>query len=223
MRSIAGFAIVGLFMLPGLTWWCGEAAAEQPPEFWQRREVVVRVIDLPDTAMFRRGPSSHIDLGYHFQPDGTGVWVGYASSGAHEPLDAVSLGMTMAAAGLNELPPPPQRPASFLAYAFFAAIALSIMAVIGRFMLGQRLAALRTNRRKNSMLHGDISAPEEKTPAGVRQAMKKAAEKKRAVERAAKQAKAMELAPEPKLAPVIAQRGIEATAKPNAKFGRRGW
>lgn len=223
MRRIAGLAIVSLLILPGLSWWSGVASANEQLEFWHSKDVVVRVVDLPDTAMFQRGSQSHVDLGYHFRPDGSGVWVGYVAGGAHETLDAVSLGMTMAAAGLDRLPEPPQRPAGFLAYIFFAAIALSIVAVIGRFVLGRRLAVLRTNRRKNSMLHGDISAPDEKTPAGVRQAMRKAAEKKRAIDRASKQAKSEEPAPETLPAPAIARRGIQAAAIPSMKFGRRGW
>ncbi|MBU1211857.1 MAG: hypothetical protein KJ587_11360 [Alphaproteobacteria bacterium] len=223
VRRIAGLAIVGHLILPCLCGWSGGAAANEPLGFWQSEDVVVRVVDLPDTAMFKRGSQTHVDLGYHFRADGSGVWVGYVAGGAHESLDAVGLGMTMAAAGLDALPEPPLRPAGILAYIFATAIAVSILAVVGRFVLGRRLAMLRTNRRKNSMLHGDISAPDENTPASVRQAMRKAAEKKRAIDRALKQAKSVEPVAETLPAPAAARRGIQAAALPSMKFGRRGW
>lgn len=74
---------------------------------------IVKVLDLPDSALTRRADGRYVDLGYRFIGGSGGEWVGYVgSSRSYLPLSPSALQGLMLVAGLKELPPVPQRPSS---------------------------------------------------------------------------------------------------------------
>lgn len=73
-------------------------------------EKIVKVVDLPDKPALLRRDGKYIDLGY-LHGSGGGEWVGYiGSSTTYVPLRGGKLQAFMRAAGLRELPPPPEKP-----------------------------------------------------------------------------------------------------------------
>jgi hypothetical protein len=75
-------------------------------------EEIVKVLDLPDIPQLRRADGRHIDLGYKFTSSG-GEWVGYVGDdGKYLALSGDAVQVLLAMAGVDRLPPVPERPAS---------------------------------------------------------------------------------------------------------------
>jgi hypothetical protein len=75
-------------------------------------EEIVKVLDLPDIPQLRRTDGRHIDLGYKFTSGG-GEWVGYVGDdGKYLALSEDAVQMLLVVAGVDRLPPVPERPAS---------------------------------------------------------------------------------------------------------------
>ena len=75
-------------------------------------EEIVKVLDLPDIPQLRRTDGRHIDLGYKFTSGG-GEWVGYVGDdGKYLALSEDAVQMLLMVAGVDRLPPVPERPAS---------------------------------------------------------------------------------------------------------------
>jgi hypothetical protein len=75
-------------------------------------EQIVKVLELPDIPALRRADGRHIDLGYKFKSGG-GEWVGYVGDdGKYLPLSGDAVHALLAVAGIDRLPPVPERPAS---------------------------------------------------------------------------------------------------------------
>jgi hypothetical protein len=75
-------------------------------------EEIVKVLDLPDIPQLRRADGRHIDLGYKFTSGG-GEWVGYVGDdGKYLALSEDAVQVLLAMAGVDRLPPVPERPAS---------------------------------------------------------------------------------------------------------------
>ncbi len=192
------------------------------PKIWERREAVVRVIDLPDTSVFQRGSKTYLDLGYKFKADGTGEWVGYIAAYTHQNLNEIDLGMMMAAANLERMPPPPARPLNYSTYVLAAILALSVFGLIVRLLIAVFQDKAKINRRKNSILGGHLSEDNAASPAEVKAAMERAIAKKQASKKFEKK-KAAVCVNEMMAPPVMAQRGLHIEPRPKYKFGRRGW
>lgn len=213
MKRLAGNPIAALLILSGGVCWSGTATAGQPPQFWQSSDVVVRVVDLPDNALFQRGYNNYVDLGYHFQPDGSGTWIGYTSNGRREKLDTVRLGMMLAASGRDRLPPVPQRPASTATYLFFAANGLLQMALLLRILVTHHAQNQKNSRRKSRALDWSGMLSRKKKPRGAGQA---------ATTNSAQGGGACVNGPDDEPATTFGQRGLRAAIASSAVFGRRG-
>jgi hypothetical protein len=75
-------------------------------------EEIVKVLDLPDIPQLRRTDGRHIDLGYKFTSGG-GEWVGYVGDdGKYLALSEDAVQMLLVVAGVDRMPPVPERPAS---------------------------------------------------------------------------------------------------------------
>jgi hypothetical protein len=108
MRAIL---VVGVLML-GAT----EASAKKFRFFHVggggHSEEIVKVLDLPDIPQLRRADGRHIDLGYKFTSGG-GEWVGYVGDdGKYLALSEDAVQMLLVVAGVDRMPPVPERPAS---------------------------------------------------------------------------------------------------------------
>ena len=113
---IRAILVVGVLML-GAT----EASAKKFRFFHVggggHSEEIVKVLDLPDIPQLRRADGRHIDLGYKFTSGG-GEWVGYVGDdGKYLALSGDAVQMLLAMAGVDRLPPVPERPASTAAAA----------------------------------------------------------------------------------------------------------
>ena len=108
---IRAILVVGVLML-GAT----EASAKKFRFFHVggggHSEEIVKVLDLPDIPQLRRTDGRHIDLGYKFTSGG-GEWVGYVGDdGKYLALSEDAVQMLLVVAGVDRLPPVPERPAS---------------------------------------------------------------------------------------------------------------
>jgi hypothetical protein len=74
-------------------------------------EEIVKVLDLPDIPQLRRADGRHIDLGYKFTSGG-GEWVAVGDDGKYLALSEDAVQMLLAVAGVDRMPPVPERPAS---------------------------------------------------------------------------------------------------------------
>jgi len=208
VRLLAGFAIAVTLLLPGMAWFSSSAAASDPPQFWQSRETIVRVVNLPDSALYKRGYNIYVDLGYHFYADGSGEWVGYATNGRRETLDTIRLGMMLNAAGLDRLPQVPDRPASTATYMFFFANGLIQLGLILRIVINNMKDSKTDNRQALRSLLG-------RRPASQK-------DKSKSSSPSTPGPVDSYSIPGEMGANVIVQRGIHATATIAAQFGRRG-
>ncbi len=213
MHRLTGFAIALLLTLAGFVCSSDTVLAGEPPQFWQSNNAVVRVVDLPDSAMFKRGYNDYLDLGYHFLPDGSGNWVGYSTKGRREKLDTVRLGMMLAAANLDRLPLVPQRPASSATYLFFIANGLVQLTLLLRIVINHHVENQSKTGRKNRALNWRSLASRKKN----------AKDAKQSVNSPNDYVQDPLTSIDPDSGPVFGQRGLQAAAVSNAKFGRRGW
>lgn len=75
-------------------------------------DTLVKVRDFPDRAPFIAETGEFIDLGYRFKSYGGGEWIGYlGSSSKYLALKPGGAEILALAAGLDRLPPVPDRPA----------------------------------------------------------------------------------------------------------------
>jgi len=80
---------------------------------FSRSDQIIKVLDLPDNALLLREDGKYIDLGYIHKLDGTGKWIGHVgSSSAYVDFTPETLKMVMLLAGIDELPPVPERSSS---------------------------------------------------------------------------------------------------------------
>jgi hypothetical protein len=202
---------------------CGisdSSAAE--PKIWESKEAVVKVVDLPNTAIFQRGARTYVDLGYKFNADGTGEWIGYIAAYSHQRLNDIDLGMMMAAAKLDRMPPAPPRPINTLTYILATILAASVIGLIGRILFAIYNGKVKVDRRKTSILTGHLSDEFSNTPDNVKAAMQRAIEKKHN-KLAPEKSKPAVYVTEALAPPVMVQRGLHAAPRPKYNFGRRGW
>ncbi|MCH9809297.1 MAG: hypothetical protein K0U74_16345 [Alphaproteobacteria bacterium] len=192
------------------------------PRIWESREAVVRVIDLPDTTIFQRGSSTYVDLGYKFNADGTGEWVGYIAAYSHQRLNDIDLGLMLAAAKLDRMPQPPPRPLNTLTYVLAAILILALIGLAVRLLLSVYKKKKYADRRKTSILTGHLSDDFSNTPENIKAAMQRAIEKKHNTP-PPKKSKPAVYVTEAIAPPVMAQRGLHVEPRPKYEFGRRGW
>ena len=77
-------------------------------------QTLVKVLTLPRAPEFRRDDGTYIDLGYLWDTDGTGEWVGYIGTGSqYLKLKPDMMPVLLAAANLQTLPPVPERPTQY--------------------------------------------------------------------------------------------------------------
>lgn len=209
MRHLAGIFITALLALPGQAWLSNPAAAAQGalPEFWQSRETIVRVVDLPDAALYKRGYNDFVDLAYHFRPDGSGEWVGLSTSGRRETLDTIRLGMMLNAAGLDRLPDVPDRPASTATHVFFIANGLIQLGLVFRILMNKFKDSSRADRRAMRALFGRPKVGRKDKP------------QSQGIATVQRDGNAFSDA---KTTPAILPRGLRSARVINAQFGRRG-
>ena len=75
---------------------------------------IVKVLDLPDTAALRHRSGAYIDLGYMWKRGSEGAWIGYVGNdSSYLSLSPQSLERLLAVAGVDELPPVPEKPKSY--------------------------------------------------------------------------------------------------------------
>ena len=75
---------------------------------------IVKVLDLPDTAALRHKSGAYIDLGYMWKRGSEGAWIGYVGSDSkYLSLSPQGLQSLLAVAGVDELPPVPEKPKSY--------------------------------------------------------------------------------------------------------------
>lgn len=110
-------------------------------------EKIVKVVDLPDKPALRRNDGTYIDLGYLHRTGG-GEWVGYVgSSTTYVPLRGDRLKAFMRAAGLRELPPPPEKPSIFSEPATLFVIVLVVMGLAWKLGTGLFKGAEKVSSR----------------------------------------------------------------------------
>ncbi|MGQ0457640.1 MAG: hypothetical protein ACT4OU_11320 [Hyphomicrobium sp.] len=112
---------------------------------------VVKVLDLPDTPMFRRPDGRYVDLGWRFTAGDSGEWVGYVgSSSQFLRLSQEALSGMMLVAGRKELPPPPKRSSSGGMLALLLIAGVIGAGLLKKFVFGAGRAAAKAA--------GDLSA-----------------------------------------------------------------
>ncbi|MEQ8824794.1 MAG: hypothetical protein RIC14_10505 [Filomicrobium sp.] len=176
----------------------------------QQAGPVVKVYDFPDTAIYQRGRNLYIDLGYRFEGNGHGTWVGYLKNGQHEVLSQGELGMMMARAGLDRLPPIPPPP---IQQVFF----YLMVGVLGLAVLVGGLFGLRFQKTKSKLLARKSAALMKPSLAGARAAARKTlAQAPPNPSAPTRRSNASTSASQP-------LRGLHAERKTQGDFGRRGW
>ncbi|MFN0218126.1 MAG: hypothetical protein ACKVP4_04830 [Hyphomicrobium sp.] len=125
---------------------------------------IVKVLDLPDTALFRRPDGRYVDLGYRFTSGDAGDWVGYVgSSTQYLPLSKDALNGMMMVAGLKELPPPPTRTSSGGMVALLIVAGVIGFGVLKRFVFGAaRTVAAATSEGLSSQTPDWVARAEER-------------------------------------------------------------
>lgn len=105
-------------------------------------EELVKVAELPRIPQLRRPDGAYIDLGYKFTSSG-GEWVGHIGSGTkYMPLTPEALQALMTVAGLNELPPPPERPWSTSTLIWMALGIVGLISVVVKRLMGRPTTAV---------------------------------------------------------------------------------
>lgn len=171
------------------------------------RSQIVKVMELPDVPMLRRNDGAYVDLGYRWGDAGLSEWIGYIGSDSeYVPLTPALRETVMMAAGIEQMPQPPQRPVS-MSFNFNPWPFVIVLGVA--FALWKAFSAMR-------LVVGEVRQPTEEVEKGTGPQFK-------IIE-------AVAPAPKPKMqmpsegfslfAGVFAARQRQAAA-PRNKFGRR--
>ena len=129
-----------------------------------RTEHIVKVQDLPDIPVLQREDGTFVDLGYKFSATGSGEWIGYiGSSRSYLPLTEPQLYLLLAAGGLKELPPVPQRPAGSLVTTVLFGIGIVAILLKFLFPLLMRImrGAGRSQRSASSVEANNLAAAQQ--------------------------------------------------------------
>ena len=88
---------------------------------------IVKVLDLPDIEVLRREDGTYVDLGYLFHRGSGGQWIGYVgSSTSYLEMSETQIEALLLVAGVDKLPPVPERPAAGLWWVAILGLALLV-------------------------------------------------------------------------------------------------
>ncbi len=149
-------------------------------------EKIVKVVDLPDKPALQRRDGKYIDLGYLHRAGG-GEWVGYIGSATtYVPLRGDKLQAFMRAAGMRELPPPPEKPSILSEPLTLAVIVLLVMGLAWKLGKGLFNGAEKVSSRAVRTAVGKPAQENTDEWSALDEKMQKAAERRKQAAIAAK-------------------------------------